>query len=373
MNFPKHEKEHPNPYPLVAPLPDDLQFGLSNVCNLTCVFCGEHRIGHPVKVRRFSAAMRRMMMGLIPHVREAAFHENSEFFLDRDFVPILELCSRHGVTLSLNTNASRLTAGQIDALEDYKAHLNIAISLDAARPATYAKLRGGRFEKVWDHAQTLVDIVRRKPAYRSRVWCPTHTTAAFIIMGENRSEAMEFLEMVDAAGFDRVSFYRLHDSGDWQCRRGEFAFDYQAQGSWNFKAEYNELVRDLETEARKRGILCWLPEPYPLVEGKADDGPTEIHASHHPEAVPVLGKEPICLKPWTGRSVILASGALYPCCHAWGPEAELGNVSDGDFNAAWNSAKAQALRKALWEHRFPRMCRNGSCPVYRSWLLRKGG
>ena len=371
MNSSKHEKERLDQFPLIAPLPDDLQFGLSNVCNLTCVFCGEHRIGHRLQVRRFSPAMRRMMMALIPHIREAAFHENSEFFLERDFVSILELCSRHGVTLSLNTNASRLTGGQIRTLEDYGAHINIAVSLDAATAATYSKLRGGDFQKVWGNARTLVDIVRRKAGYQPRVWCPTHTTAAFIIMRENRSEAFEFLEMVDAVGFDRVSFYRLHESGNWQCRRGDFTFDYQTQGPWNFKREYNELIRQLEEEARRRGILHWLPEPYPADTPERGDGPVEIRTSHCPEALPVPGQAPICRKPWTGRSVILASGALYPCCHAWGPVAELGNISNGDFDAAWNSPKAQALRRALLAHRFPEMCRNGSCPVYRSWLLRE--
>ncbi len=354
-------------YPIVAPLPDDLQFGLSNRCNFNCVFCGEHRPGNKPNPRQFSGDMFKMMRSILPNIKEAAFHENSEFFIDPHFSEILKICSDSDVTLSLNTNGSWLSERQIRLIENYKGHINIAISLDAAYSTTYRKLRGFDFNKVIANSQKIVNIISNKEKYKKRVWCPTHTTAAFIIMKENKNEAVEFLKMVNEMGFDRVSYYRLHDTGDWTCSRNGFVFDYQAQGSWNFKEEYNELIKELKRLAEQYGILAWLPELYPL-----DDVQGEkikyLQTSHKKEDLPIPGVEPLCTKPWTGRAVINADGGVHPCCHNWD---FIGHIQDGSFQTAWNSPKARAFRSALLKHRFPRTCRNGSCPVYRTWLLRK--
>jgi radical SAM protein with 4Fe4S-binding SPASM domain len=368
QSFTDFSADHPGRYPLIAPFPDDLQFGLSNICNLHCVFCGEHRPGNPLQKREFSKEMHGMMRRLLPHLKQAAFHENSEFFIDPHFSEILQICSENQVTVSLNTNCSCLTEKQIHALEDHTGQINIAISLDSATRNTYTKLRGYDFDKVLANASVLVSIVSGKASYKKRVWCDTHTTAAFIIMRENMAEVMDFLHMVNEMGFDRVSYYRLHEGGNWVSTRGDFTFEYQEQGPWHFKEEYNKIIRNLEKECIRLGILSWLPEPYPNDTGSF---PEQLHSEHRPRKFPEPGKEPVCLKPWTGRSVMLASGILYPCCHAWGPDAELGNTRDGSFDQAWNSQKAQDLRNALLNHRFPKMCRNGSCPAYRTWLLRK--
>jgi radical SAM protein with 4Fe4S-binding SPASM domain len=366
--FSDYSMDHPGRYPLIAPLPNDLQFGLSNNCNFHCVFCGDHRPGHAIKKRRFSTEMDNMMRRLLPHLKQAAFHENSEFFIDSNFSDILQICRENRVTVSLNTNASYLTENQIHAIENHSGHINIAVSLDAATRKTYWKLRGYDFDKVLANASVLVSIVSRNAAYKKRVWCDTHTTAAFIIMKENKTEALDFLHMADEMGFDRVSYYRLHEGSDWSCTRGDFNFEYSEQGPWHFKDEYNRILGKLKKESIRLGILSWLPEPYPSYTFTLPD---RLYTEHKPRDYPEPGNEPVCAKPWTGRSVILASGALYPCCHAWGPDAELGNLRDGSFDRAWNSPKTRNLRNALLHHHFPKMCRNGSCPTYRTWLLQK--
>ncbi len=345
-------------WPIRAPLPQDLQLGLSNACNLKCTFCSEHYPGFQPKPTRFGEPMFEMMRRLLPELSEAAFHENSEFLVDPAFAEVVGLCTRHDVTLSLNTNARTIPPSNLELLRAHRAHLNIAISLDAVRSETYWKVRGADFERVLANARDLVDVVRNNPNHEPGVWCKTHTTAAFIIMRENKDEAVDFLHLAADLGVDRVSFYRLHEGGDWVTRRGEFTFDYDAQGPWTFKAEYNALIKKLRREAEAMKLLYWLPEPYP--EGGEQVAPPD--PGYAPVARPRPGIEPICAKPWTGRSVIKADGQLHPCCHAWGV---IGNVQSGDFDAAWNSERALALRAALLEHRFPKMCRNGSCPVYR--------
>jgi MoaA/NifB/PqqE/SkfB family radical SAM enzyme len=167
-SFSYYSTQFPNDFPVIAPLPDDLQIGLSNICNFKCLFCAEHRPGHRPEVCRFSDSMYKLLKNVLPHIKQAAFHENSEFFLDPHFEEILQLCSQHRVTVSLNTNASYLSENQKQILNEYKGHINIAISLDAAKRDTYWKLRGYDFEKVIKNSKTLIRIISEKKSLRKK-------------------------------------------------------------------------------------------------------------------------------------------------------------------------------------------------------------
>ena len=362
ISFARYSEANPGQFPTKAPFPVDIQFGLSNICNYTCLFCGEHRPGHTPPKVRFTDEMYEMMYRMLPLVEEAAFHENSEFFVDSQFISIAEECSRNNVTLSLNTNGSVLTDEQYRALAEYNGHLNIAVSLDATTPEVYRKIRGGSFEKVLANTQKMVQAVQGNFRYEGRKWCKTHTTAAFIIMQENKHQALDFVDIVDSMGFDRISFYRLHEGGEWVENRKNFVFDYKAQGPWNFKKEYNELMDTLQQRCNKLGILPWLPEKYPMGHTES----TTQNLEH--KTIEVPGTDvPICMKPWTGRIVIKASGDVHPCCHTWGV---LGNIREFGFEGVWNSNKAQQLRRALKQHLFLPECRSMSCPIYRAALAR---
>ena len=249
-------------YPIVAPLPDVIQFGLSNTCNLHCVFCHQHYPGSQINNVRFTPELFSLMKKTLPYIKEAAFHDSSEFFIDPKFSHIVKLCNKHKVAISLNTNGTYLPETHVTLLRKIKTQLNITISLDATDKNTYLKLRRFSFEKTLKNAEILIDIIKYKQNTLAST-DKTHIISAFVIMKENIDQAIDFLHLSKKMGFDQVQYYRLIQK-DPCFNNNNFDFDYMEQGPWNFKEKYNTIIDGLNRESKILNLHCLIPAKYPI-------------------------------------------------------------------------------------------------------------
>lgn len=305
-----------------------------------------------------------------------------EPFMVRSIDAVLDAFGARGKVLELTTNGQILTDVNIRKLLGRNAH--IYISLDAATPATYARLRNDTFTKVLDNIERLI-------AAKGGPGALPHIYVVFMPMRANVHEVDAFVELCARLRVDRLVLRPLNPSPgvtlEWD--RGGYHYDYQ-----NEILPFEDLVR---ISGRVAGLCARanvaLSDQLDFAAGLAgqfkelwDRGyrdaqsvplattlaPPEVPASNEPPWVPVPFegvaardvasppvKKPICTEPWNGL-YILRRGTL-PCCYGGGAIAPM-----GDFKEAWNGPLMLELRRELAAGRFHKYCFDSpDCPLVR--------
>lgn len=195
-------------------------------CNLKCVMCPHGHDAMPNKsdldTSRFSksfdflaAADRMQLFGTGEPLMSAAFWQ------------ILESMDPETETeVSINSNGTLLTPERIDRL--LRSPLSwISISLDAATPDTYRRIRGADFDLVLSRVKNLVaERNRRQSARRLRVFIN------MTLMRANIGEFPEFVELAAALGVDGVQVNQLlwhQEHCTWEIQKGDWNFVYRDQ------------------------------------------------------------------------------------------------------------------------------------------------
>jgi len=304
-----------------------------------------------------------------------------EPFMVRSIDAVLDAFGARGKVLELTTNGQILTDVNIRKLLGRNAHLYI--SLDAATPATYARLRNDTFTRVLDNIERLI-------AAKGGPGALPHVYVVFMPMRANVHEVDAFVELCARLRVDRLVLRPLNPSPgvtlEWD--RGGYHYDYQ-----NEILPFEDLVR---ISGRVAGLCARagvaLSDQLDFAAGLAgqfqelwEEGrrsadavplsvtmaPPEVPASSDPAWVPVpfqglaaqgqapTGKRPICTEPWNGL-YILRRGTL-PCCYGGGAIAPM-----GDFKEAWNGPLMLELRRELAAGRFHKYCFDSpDCPLVR--------
>lgn len=152
-------------YPAVAPRPLQVSVVVSNACNLACVMCPYHspaiRATH-----RNDYFERREFMSF--EMLEAIAHECGEHkipvkignveepLLHPRILDFVQLCRERGVpSLHITTNGTPLTEKRIRALLEAGV-TSIYVSIDASRPETYRRIRGGDLARVESAVRNLL-------------------------------------------------------------------------------------------------------------------------------------------------------------------------------------------------------------------------
>jgi MoaA/NifB/PqqE/SkfB family radical SAM enzyme len=330
-----------------------------------------------------------------------------EPFMMKNLDELLDIFGDRSKLLELTTNGQILTDRNIEKL--LGRHVYLYISLDAATPETYAKLRNDRFETILDNLRRLVAAKGGRTGF-PRIFL------VFMPMRVNQHELEDFVRLCADLGVDRMMLRPLNHADELQLdwERNGHQFVYQEE-----LLPFSELVRisgraaelcerygvnltdqldfggrsmeELFREGFEEGRNIATTESSPQVPGIA--GPSEpqamtldeelspspianenessptLHASEvtaAPAESEALGQDrvPICQEPWENL-YILRRGIL-PCCYGHSPLAPM----DG-YREVWNSRPLQAIRRALAAGRFHSYClRSTSCPVVRKWQHR---
>ena len=210
---------------IVSVGPRDLVIGVTNVCNLRCVMC-PHGIGAIKDPRHLDVSYAEKLEAFIAQATRVELVGIGEPMLAPLFWRILEIARKYpGAFLRANSNAHFLHADNIERLLD-STFSELSISMDAATPATYRKIRGSDLTRV--HANVANLCRRRREKGNTRI----EITNNIVLMKENLHEAVLFAERAAALGADTVVYSQLAPMPGmktWSVQRPDWRFDYTAQ------------------------------------------------------------------------------------------------------------------------------------------------
>jgi len=376
-------------------------------CNLKCVMC-EHSIeGMVADKRHFPEHLVPRLLPVLPTANRFQLHSLGEPLMSPAFWMLLdEITAVHtGMPeITFNSNGLLLNEKNIARLLATKVR-EINISFDAATPETYAKIRGGDFEKVLSNVAALVKA--RAASRRSDFKIMINMT----MMRANIEELPEFIRLAKRLGVDEVGFWRLNDGDnyerpDWIVTKGDWRFAYNEESPKHYPNLFNAKVREAVRVARELDMRLmedkeWMIEgegqredrvyspvanaadpvtrtvspvantvavaapppvdeqaPEQLVQLSVDtlrlDGPSGIPAPKSSS----IGK---CEAPWKWL-VVNNRGDCLPCCYLQGT---IGNLEKQTIDEIWNGQPIQEIRSSIAKGEVHKLCQGASCQFVR--------
>jgi MoaA/NifB/PqqE/SkfB family radical SAM enzyme len=187
--------------PKEAPLwPQQMEFSISNACNLECVMCrGEwssairaRREKLPPLPRLYGESFFSSLWKYLPHVKRLKFL-GGEPFLISEYFTLWERLIEDGLSVAchVTTNGTQYNR----KIERILEHLpmGFTVSLDGATPATLESIRvNARYTEVMENAHRFSQYARARG---------TPFSVAFCLMRQNWREFGEFCLMADSRGW----------------------------------------------------------------------------------------------------------------------------------------------------------------------------
>lgn len=238
-----------------------------------------------------------------------------EPLLHPEVVEMVRHARERGLETTITTNGSRLDAAMAEGLVDAGLS-SLRVSVDAARPATYATVHVGEtpgsLPRLVGRIAHFAACRRRPGRRRPRI------TVSFTIGRENADELGEMIDLAVRAGADAAFFQHVLPMTE---RARAMALD---GGTWRHMT--TDLLPRLQTRAVAAGLETNLAEfrsspPTPRDEGTT---PTRCYVGYYFTAV-------------------LASGAVVPCCQT---QAPLGRVGPSGFSEIWRGESYEEFRRA---------------------------
>jgi len=228
--------------------PRSLTLESSSVCNLRCVMCPQAR-GLVHRPKHFETRLLDKLLRHLADVEDVQLHGIGEPLLSPAFWRFLETPGfPEGAHISVNTNLTVLTDDQIGTILGSCLSM-IQVSLDAATPETYAKIRGYDFGKVIHNIKRLIS--RRHAEGREKPAIFLNMT----MMRENIEELEAFVELGHSLGVQGIVVWHMNAGEDYQITtKGGWTFDYKGQMLRNYPRLSNEKLRAAIALAERLGI-----------------------------------------------------------------------------------------------------------------------
>lgn len=178
--------------------PFEVQIGITNRCNLDCVFCPQS-VSKRKKGNMELDLLDHILNQVSPYVDTVDLSFDGEPFLHPEWVECIEACHRHKINPMLETNA--LLMDESLSREVLKVGIgSITFSIDAATPETYSKLKpSGDFSKVVSQVEKFLSLAERTKKRKK-----PYIQIQFVRTEENSSEARQFLKQWRGKGADVV-------------------------------------------------------------------------------------------------------------------------------------------------------------------------
>ena len=200
-------------------------------CNLACVMC-PHGLPDGVATKTDTPAdiIDRIIPSLV-HVDEVQATGLGEPMLSPGFWRLAEAvqASEGRLRLRFHTNGIVLSQKRVDELSRIPL-ASINVSLDAATPETYRRVRGWNFEDCTAGVSRLVTMLAAQTDLGRPEDC---LQISCVLMQENIAEAPKFVELAHQLGVKFVYFEHLVEPDipkeDWIVHRDGFTFNYAEQ------------------------------------------------------------------------------------------------------------------------------------------------
>jgi MoaA/NifB/PqqE/SkfB family radical SAM enzyme len=301
---------------------------------------------------------------------------------------LLDAFGDTGKVLEMTTNGQILTERNIQKL--LGRPIDLYVSLDAATPVTYARLRNDTFEKILRNLRRLIEA-KGGPGKLPRIHL------VFMPMRCNVHELDAFVQLCADLRVDRMVLRPLNysPSSALASDRAGYHYDYQQEllpfdelvkvsaraarlarklgvnlsDQMDFGGAMSEMFEEAyeaPAEPEAEAPSAPAPEAAPLAATAAPEpSPTVVApAAELPAAspaLPSLGDErlPACSEPW--KSLYILRRGVMPCCYGGEPLAPMDS-----YRETWNSREMQAIRSSLLQGRFHDYClRSPACPIVR--------
>jgi MoaA/NifB/PqqE/SkfB family radical SAM enzyme len=324
--------------PLRPPLPRELQLEVTGACNLSCRMClVRYRPKLGRTEGRMDAARMRGLLDSLPGLERITLQGLGEPLLVPDLEDMVAAASARGVRVGFNTNATLLTGERMAALAD--AGLDwLHISVDGARPETYAWVRDGAdLRRVGRNVRAAV----RALAGRPRV---PRLSLVTVAMRRNVAEVPDVVRLAAHWGVRRLWVQGL--SHEFSDAPGTRPFrEIRAFAEDQVLPADDPTARAAFARARRRAGRLDVELRLPRLGAQA--------------AAP---RAPGCDWPWRS-AYVTRTGAVQPCCMVMGEErVRLGDPSE-DFADVWHGRAYREFRARLLGDDPPDVCRG--CAAYR--------
>jgi MoaA/NifB/PqqE/SkfB family radical SAM enzyme len=310
-----------------VPLPRELYLESTNRCNELCDQCPRTHLGREAD-RDLSLDEVMRITEQLPTLERVVLHGLGEPLLNPQLPAIVAHLRGRGAYVLFNSNATALSERMGRAL--IEARLNeLRVSLDGARPETYARVRGV-------NAKALPKIIRNVAAFtrlRDELAASLPRVSFwFTAMRENLPELPRLVEIALETGVREIYVQRLIYFGVGLAREEQALFRRAREEEVEIIAETGRRCAALGIAFQATGSTT--PDEY--ITQSADS----------------------TWRPWSGcqrprkLAYITATGNVFSCCFAPfhpGPSATriLGNVFERPFAEIWNGPRYQAFRAAF--------------------------
>ncbi len=319
---------------VVAELPRTLYLETTNRCDSECQTC----------VRTFRTLeppadlTLEQVKGIVvqfPSLDRIVLHGIGEPLLNREIFDIVAYLKTRVPHVLFNSDAISLTARRAGLLIECGLD-EFRVSMDAATPETYRRLRGvDQFDRVVDNVRRLraLQLERGRATPRVSLW--------FTASRANLAELPGFVRLAASLSVGEVYVQRLVLNGLGLATEDNALHGRLRTLEQALLEEAAQLARDSGTAFRASGLTT----PVASLRGGAA-GPR-----------PWAG----CQRPWT-LSYVTANGHVLPCCISpWVVRdyegLVLGNAFAAPFGEIWNGARYRQFRTAFESDTPPDACR----------------
>lgn len=319
-----------------------LYLEVSNECNLACKTC-PITYGKMEQPASLSLEQVKYLVSQFTTVKRVVLHGVGEPLLNRELPKIILWLKEKGIYVLFNSNGTLINKRWREALVDSGLD-EVRLSLDAATPETFARVRG----------KPLFDVIIRNikglTAHKTERGSLTPMVSLWLTgLRETLNELPDFVRLAHSLGIEQVYLQRLvywDGNTDDQMARPEQSL-FNSLGD-----EEEELIRSAESLARSLGIsfeASGATTPSASLLGEAQEQPWSA-----------------CMRPWT-LMYISARGSAFPCCIAPFSTADLSQLSLGnafaqDLASIWNGKRYQEFRRRLLSAEPPECCKGcGAC------------
>jgi MoaA/NifB/PqqE/SkfB family radical SAM enzyme len=298
--------------------PPFLEIELTNRCNLACVQCLRSVGLKPYQLGDMEFANYQKILAQFPHLLSVCLNGFGEPLMHPRFFEIVEYTkrARPWAKIVIYSNGMLLDAGKAEQL--LRCGLTeINVSLDAARPETYQRVRrGGQLDVVHANIQRLARLKRQRGARFPLLG------VNFVLLNDNEGELVPFIEQAQALGVDFVNCISWA-SYDWGFKNRRCPESYLA--------ELTAARARLET----LGLRC---KSFPAldIDWTAPDKPFD------------------CDFFWGENFRITYDGHVtLGCCTPFKETFTYGNLLEQPFADLWNGPECQEARQRARQRRPP--------------------
>jgi len=219
LDFARYQRELKAKPLVMRHVPSSIEIELTNRCNLACVQCLRSQGLKPYELGDVSFDNYRRILAQFPHALHVCLNGFGEPLMHAEFVEIVAHTRAllPWAKIVIYSNGTLLTEALAERILG-SGLTEINVSIDAATPETYRKVRrGGRFEVVHDNLRSLLRL-RRAAGLKLPL-----VGVNFVLLNDNEGELVPFIEQAAELGVDFVNCisYATYDWGFQNLRSPE--------------------------------------------------------------------------------------------------------------------------------------------------------